>query len=93
MPYLSERTSIDEFLHFTDVIKKSIFDYNQISNIYFFPSKRWDIKTKKQILIKLPIENINEALKNAHYIINDKKFLNIKYIDLRIKNQIILNNK
>lgn len=93
LPYLSERTSIDEFLHFTDVIKKSIFDYNQISNIYFFPSKRWDIKTKKEILIKLPIENINEALKNAHYIINDKKFLNIKYIDLRIKNQIILNNK
>ena len=40
LPYLSESTSIDEFLYFTNVIKKSIFDYNQISNIYFFPSKR-----------------------------------------------------
>jgi cell division protein FtsQ len=91
LPHLSMNTPTNEFLYFTDIIKNSIFDYGQISNIIFFPSKRWDIKTKNNILIKLPNKNVDEALKNAHYIINDKKFLNIKLIDLRMKNKIITN--
>lgn len=92
LPYLSENSPVDEFVYFSNIIEKSIFDYNQISSIYFFPSKRWDIKTKKEVLIKLPMNNIDQALKNAHKIINNKKFLDIKLIDLRIKNQVILDD-
>ena len=93
LPFLSKNSPISEFLYFVNIIKKSTFDYNQISNIYFFPSKRWDIKTKNNIVIKLPINDIDKALKNIHYIMNNKNFLDVKLIDLRIKNQIILNDK
>ena len=33
--------------------------YNDIQNFYFFPSKRWDIELKNNIIIKLPITNNN----------------------------------
>ena len=46
LPYLSERTSIDEFLHFTDVIKKSIFELEKIIFL-----KKNNIKNNKHLFI------------------------------------------
>ena len=51
------------------------------------------LSEKNNMVIKLPINNIDKALKNIHYIMNNKNFLDVKLIDLRIKDQIILNDK
>ena len=60
----------------------SIFE--EISELYFFPSGRWDIKSKKGILIKLPETNLLKALNLAHQITINEIFKNDKVIDLRI---------
>ncbi len=92
LPFIFGKPTTDEFLKFKHMLDKSNFDYKKIENLFFFPSKRWDLELTNKIIIKLPKYMVNEALKNAYNIINDKEFNNIKVIDLRIKNQIILND-
>ena len=76
---------------FKDIIDRSKFSYEQIKNLYFFPSKRWDLELKNNIIIKLPNKNILETLNYSYDFLENKKTLNIKIIDARIKKQIILN--
>ena len=92
LPFIFGNPSIDEFLRFKKVIDESKFSYNQIKNFYFFPSKRWDLKFENNILLKLPNKNTKISLDNLFNFINDKNLTNIKIVDARVKNQIILND-
>ena len=76
-----------EFFKIKEIIDKSKISYAEIKNLYFFPSKRWDLELIDNTIIKLPNDNINLALNLAIEFLNDHKF-----IDARIKNQIILND-
>jgi hypothetical protein len=61
----------------------------KIENFYYFKSNRWDIKTKKGLIIRLPSEiNVN-LLNKVNQIIKDENFKNIKTLDFRQTNQII----
>ena len=71
---------------------KSKLDYNEIKDIFFFKSGRWDIKTKSGILLKLPKNEIKIALDKAQNIIKNLE-INYKVIDLRIANQVILSDE
>ena len=65
--------------------------YNQIENLYFYPSKRWDLKLKNNILLKLPEKLTIEYLDDLYQFLerdNNEKFT---IVDARLKNQIILN--
>ena len=65
--------------------------YEQIEELYFFPSKRWDLKLNNNIVLKLPNNFEQETLNNLHEflkIFDEEKFI---LIDARIENQIILN--
>ena len=81
----------NEFLKLKEMIDISSLPYLDIDSIYYFNSKRWDIKMKNGILIKLPNEKILIALKFAVDLLSDDKFKKIKIIDARLDNQIILN--
>ena len=81
----------NEFLKLKKIIDISNLPYLDIDSIYYFNSKRWDIKMKNGILIKLPNEKILIALKFAVDLLSDDKFKQIKIIDARLDNQIILN--
>ncbi len=93
LPYVFGKIDYKKFLEFKYTIDESKFDYNEISSIYFFPSNRWDIKTKENILIKLPEKNLSNALRIAYKIKNDNQFKMTKIIDLRVPNQIILSDE
>ena len=67
--------------------------YKLDMKIYYFPNNRWDIKTKNNILIKLPEKNYLSALNFANNIFYNKNFENMKIIDLRISNQLIITNE
>ena len=71
----------------------SKLEYNQIEIIFYFNSNRWDIKMKNGVLIKLPNLNIIQGLDLASKFISEKKLLEISTIDLRIENQVIVNNE
>ena len=72
-------------------IDKSDLDFKKIKNLYFFPSRRWDIETHFGIMIKLPPDKFKESLDLSLEIMKNKNFDNIKIIDLRQNNQVIIN--
>ena len=82
----------DDFLKLKAYIYNSEFNFDQIKNLYFFKSKRWDIETKDGLIIKLPLNQIEISLNNLSKIIISEEFKNKKVIDLRQKNQVILND-
>ena len=53
LPFIFGTLDINEFLKFKNMIDQSKISYQEIKNLYFFSSKRWDIELKNNILIKL----------------------------------------
>ena len=92
VPFIFGKPQINEFIQLLNFIEKSKFSFNEIKNLYFFPSRRWDLEFKNNIILKLSKDNAQLSLDQAFEIINDKNFNNIKVVDARIKNQIILND-
>ena len=92
LPIVFGKFTAEKFINFKKIISQSDFSYNNIKEIFFYPSGRIDIKNQDNILIKFPIENLDESLKIAYQIINNKNFNN-NVIDLRIPNQVILSNE
>ena len=72
-----------------NLLNSSKFDYNSIKNILFFGSGRFDIKLKNELLIRFPINYTKEIIDYGSDLLNNKKFVNSKIIDLRINNRII----
>ena len=91
LPLIFGNFNNKDFLIFKKKIDQSLLKYSDIKNFFSYPSKRWDIETKDNLLIKLPEKNIELALERVQKIIESKKFSN-NIIDLRISNQIILPN-
>ena len=91
LPFIFGKPNIDEFLKFKKIFDKSKFEYSQVKNLYFFPSKRWDIEFKNNKILKLPEKFADISLDTLFKFLKDEKFSNIKIIDARIKNQVILN--
>ena len=87
LPFIFGNPKVSEFFNIKKIIDKSKISYTEIKNLYFFPSKRWDLELIDDTVIKLPKDNINLALNLAIEFLNDHKF-----IDARIKHQIILND-
>tara|TARA_B100000674_G_scaffold464195_1_gene445974 strand:+ start:615 stop:1286 length:672 start_codon:yes stop_codon:yes gene_type:complete len=92
LPFVFGDVDVANFLKLKNSILKTEFDYDQVKNLYYFKSKRWDIETKDGLIIKLPLNNVEKALKTLSKILISKKFVNIKVVDLRQKNQVILND-
>jgi len=74
------------------VVRISLTHYNNIKEIFFYPSGRIDIKNKDSVTIKFPKKNLEEAINIASKIINNKNLKN-NVIDLRIKNHLILSDE
>ncbi len=92
LPFIFGNPEIDEFIKFTNIIEKSKFSLSEIKNLYFFPSKRWDLELKNDIILKLSKDYTRLSLDQAFEFLNDGNFNDIKVVDARIKNQIILND-
>ena len=83
----------DSFFNLLKYIKKSNFELLQIKNLYFFKSGRWDIETNDNMIIKLPKKNLVASLNLALDLINYNKSKNIKILDLRQEQQVIIDGK
>ena len=90
LPFIFGKPEINEFLNFKRLIDESKFSYDQIKNLYFFPSKRWDVELNNQLILKLSKNDIKDSLNQAFEFFNNNNFKEIKLIDARIKNQIII---
>ena len=89
LPYIFGEFNSLDFLSFKQNIEKSIFSFSNLKELYFFPSGRWDVLTNKNILIKLPHENIVLSLNLSKKLIDNDNFKDNKVIDLRVKNHLV----
>ena len=92
LPVIFGNFSTNDFLNFKKEFDQSSFKYKDIKVFFFYPSKRWDIQTIDNVIVKLPSKNTSLALERATKIIESKQFDN-NIIDLRITRQIILTNE
>ncbi len=88
-PIIRGSENIGYIFEVVNLINSSKFDYNSIKNIFFFGSGRFDIKLKNELLIRFPINYTKEIINYGSDLLNNKKFVNSKIIDLRINNRII----
>ena len=92
LPFIFGKPKIQEFLDLKKIIDESKFLNFEIENFYFYPSKRWDIELKNNIVLKLPKDDIKISLDYSFNFLKNNNFKNNKVIDARVKNQIILND-
>ena len=92
LPFIFGNFEIKKFLKLKEIISQTNLDYNNIKNFYSFPSGRWDIEMISGVMIKLPITEIKETLNLSIDLLNNKEFSNIKILDIRQKNQIVIND-
>ena len=78
------------FKRFLNDLKIVNFPVEKLKKFYFFDSKRWDVVTNKNQLIKLPIIGYKESLKKFIYLSDQESFKKFKVFDFRIKDQLIL---
>ena len=91
LPFIFGKPSVDEFLNLKKIIDNSKFSYDQIESLYFYPSKRWDIKFKDHFLLKLPKNVTTKSLDHVFEFLKNNEITKNSTVDLRINSQIILN--
>ena len=89
LPFVFGNPKVEEFLKIFFLINKSDFKYENIKNFFFYKSGRIDLELKDNILIKLPLNNLENVLEKIFKLISNNQ-LNKKIIDARVLNQIIL---
>ena len=80
----------DNFNFFYKQLVKINFPINQIKSFYFFEANRWDLLTKNNKTIKLPIKNYEKSLKSFLRVNKKDDFAKFKVFDYRINGQLIL---
>ena len=93
LPIVFGKMEINNFLELIEVLKKSNFNIHNISEFYSYPSGRWDIKTKNNLLYKLPKEKLLSSLNLIKDINKNKNIEGKNVIDLRNPNYLILSDE
>ena len=93
LPFVYSKSNYIDFIKLKKIIDQSDFQFQQIESFYYFPNNRWDYKTTKGVLVKLPKKEILKSLKTVYLIESNEKFKKSKTIDLRLPNNIIISDE
>ena len=91
LPYIYGDLEIEKFFELKKDIERSNFEFDEVKNLFFFTSGRWDIETFSGVVIKLPRSMVDETLNFYVELIKKNDFKKIKTIDFRQNNQVIIN--
>lgn len=91
IPFIYGNFNNQDFFKLKEIIDRSKLDYKEIRNFFYFPSGRWDLEIKPNIIIKLPKNELKKSIFLAVDILNDNQFKSAKILDLRQNDQIIIN--
>ena len=83
---------IDEYINLIKKLKKYEIDIGKIKRYYYFKNKRWDLLFSNNLTLMLPSEKDEESIKIYKKLLDNNDLMNIKIVDLRVSNQIILTN-
>jgi cell division septal protein FtsQ len=90
LPYIFGNPEIKKVLELKKIIDQSNIDYSKIRSLYYFKSKRWDLKFNNSIVLKLPEKIEKETLDKISIFLKNIELENKEIVDARIKNQIII---
>lgn len=91
LPYIFGNINVNNFLYFKEIIDNSNFKFNDVKNLYYFKSNRWDVITKDGLTLKMPPNLTVEKLNLIYEIIQVNDFHDDKIIDYRQSNMVIIN--
>ncbi len=83
---------IYEYLSLIKILKKNDIDIGNIKSYYYYKNKRWDLLFYNNLTLMLPAKKAEDSIKIYKKLLDNNILINIKIIDLRISNQIILTN-
>ena len=92
VPIIKGFFEISNVNNFLKLLKKSDLDLKSIASLISYPSERWDIVFKNNLIIKLPINSDLKLIETAKLVLLNPE-IEKKVIDLRIKNKMILSNE
>ena len=92
LPTVFGHFPINEYLNLNKILQKADVNIKNIEKYYYHKNKRWDLYLKNKIIIKLPNQNVGEAIKIYNRLKNLNKIGYKTTIDLRIPNMVILKN-
>ena len=80
----------NHFIYFFSQLENNNFPIQDVKKFYFFQIGRWDLQLVNDQIIKLPHNNIEDAIKKSIKLLDRKDFENYNIIDLRIDGKIIV---
>ena len=93
LPFVFGNFQIDDFLQLQHILNKLKINTEQINKYFYYRNKRWDLQKEDGLLVMLPSKDLNNALMIYKNLIDNGMLSEIKIVDLRIPNQIILTNE
>ena len=81
----------ENFFNLKKIIDESDISYEQIKDLFFFKTGRWDIETYEGLLIKLPKNRVEKSIKLLIDFLDQNKEKKLNLVDLRQYNQIVIN--
>ena len=93
LPNVFGNFKTSELLRVFLLLENNNFMLSEITDLYHFNSGRWDVKFKNNLLIKLPINKLDNSINIAKKFIEKEKITGNIIIDLRVANQVIISNE
>ena len=90
IPFLFGDYNFKDFMILKNIIDDSNLKFNEIKNLYFFPSGRWDVEIHSGVLIRLPKNKLKKYIDLSVMMLNDQRFIGTKLIDVRQIDQVII---
>ena len=91
LPFIFGNIETNDFLNFKEIVDNSNFKFNDIENLYYFKSNRWDVTMKNGLTLKMPPNLSLEKLNLVFEMIQRNVFNDNKIIDYRQNNMIVIN--
>jgi len=90
LPSVFGKGAKNYFIYFFNQLENNNFPIEDIKKFYFFQIGRWDLQFANDKIIKLPNDNVEDAIKKSIELLDRKDFENYNIIDLRVDGKIIV---
>ena len=91
LPSVFGKPTAEEFIKLRENIINSSLKFEDLKYLYFFPSKRWDLEFKNGNTLKLPLVTSSNIFDYYYKISQSEQFKEKNVFDMRIDNQLIIN--
>ncbi len=81
---------IEDYLSLIKILNNHGIVTENIKGYYYYKNKRWDLLFLNNLTLMLPSKKKEESIKLYKKLLDNNNLINIKIIDFRVSNQIIL---